>query len=129
LGWYTKPQGGTKLVATTRVSAGAELYAHWQANNTLKSLKISKGKWNKSFAPTKFSGYRITLNKAQASLKLTAAKIAKGAKIQTKVGKARWQTKQKLTLRVKRKKSVSLAVKVSYPGLQAKTYKLTIIRK
>jgi uncharacterized repeat protein (TIGR02543 family) len=128
LGWYTTKTGGSKVSASTTVTKNITYYAHWQANNTLKSLKASKGKLSPKFTATKAS-YKIALTKKQASTKLTVAKIAKAAKIQIKIGKAKWKTTTKATVKVAKGKKVTAQVKVTIKGLKAKTYKVVVSRK
>ena len=40
LGWFTAADGGTEVTASTTITNGMALYAHWKANSTLLSISI-----------------------------------------------------------------------------------------
>jgi hypothetical protein len=127
-GWYDAPSGGNQLSGSTPITAGMKIYAQWYANNVLKSLKVSRGRLNKSFDPAT-TAYKLTLSKKQASSKISVAKAFKGAKISIKVGKGKYKAVSAKTIKLAPGKKITIQIKVAVTGMKAKVYKVTVIRK
>jgi hypothetical protein len=98
-----------------------------QPKNTLKSLKASKGKLSPKFKWSKAS-YKLKLTKKQKAAKITVAAFDKSAKVQIKVGKGKWKSVKKATVKLAKGKKTTVRIKVTAKGLKARTYKIAVSR-
>lgn len=129
-GWYTAAKGGSKVIATTKITNknNHTLYAQWTGTNkNLKSLKASKGKFTKKFKATR-TKYTLKLKKSQSKTKITAKKAQSVAKVQIKVGKGKYKTKSSITVKLKKGKSKTVYIKVKAQNGKTKTYKVVVKR-
>jgi uncharacterized repeat protein (TIGR02543 family) len=129
-GWYTSKKGGTKItsISTVNRSSNQTLYAHWQGGTTLSDLKPGVGKLSPAFSFKKMN-YKLTLTKKQASVKITATKSYKSAKMQMKVGSGKYRTKSSVKVKLARGKSATVCIKLTKKGMKTKVYKVNVRRK
>jgi uncharacterized repeat protein (TIGR02543 family) len=129
-GWYTAKNGGERVtsLSTVKASSGLTLYAHWQSGTTLSDLTASTGKLRPVFSYKKTS-YKLTLAKSKASVRITATKSAKGAKLRIKIGSGKYKTRSSATIKLKKGKQTTVYVKLSKKGVKSKTYKIVVKRK
>jgi uncharacterized repeat protein (TIGR02543 family) len=128
-GWYTKAKGGVKITDLSVVgNAAVTLYAHWQGGTTLSNLKVSAGKLSPAFSFGKTS-YKLTLSKKQGSVKISAVKSYKSAKLKIKTGSGKYRTKNSVTVKLKKGKQTTVYVKLTCKNVKTKTYKIKVKRK
>ena len=130
MGWYTKKSGGKKITSSYKITKNTTLYAQWKSNNAkLKTLTAkSSGKTNTKKGSAIKNTIPITLR--EGSITFTATPAVAGAKVQIKVGSAKYKTTKKVTVKVDKGKKKTVYIKVTAPDKKTtKTYKLIVTRK